>query len=138
MAKKEEVAESNALATIEGEKGEQINVADLLKQLGEAEIGAELTSEYFTLEPGESERVIFLEMSEMNKMGAENGEMTDAVRLLGSDGNLKICADKVIVSTCRSLANKGKKNVPIEISCTGKEKGAKGTYKTFSIKSLLM
>ena len=140
MAKKDETAgeTTGAVATIQGENGKEVNVQDLLSQMAQAEVGAELTSDYFTLEPGETERVVFLEMATMNKMGAENGETVDAVRLLGSDGKFKICADKVIVSTCRAIATKGGKNVPIQITCIGKVKAQKGSYKQFEIKSLLM
>lgn len=134
----EQNTQSGVVATITDEKGKEVNVAQLLEQINNAEVGQELTSEYFTLEPGENSRVVLLEMTEMNKMGGEAGETTDAVRLLGSDGKFKICADKVIVSTARSILKDGKKNIPVLITCTGKSKSAKGTYKEFTINSLLM
>ncbi len=141
MAKKQDdatVENQQALATIAGENGQEVNVADLLAQMKDAQVGHELTSEYWTLEVAEEERVVLIEMTEMNKMGGTNGEMTDAVRLLTSDGVLAICADKVIVSTARTLFNKGKKNIPVNIVCKNKKKGANGTYKEFEIKALLM
>ena len=140
MAKKEEGAVANnelAVQEIQTENGKIVNTADLLKQMAEAEVGQELGSDYWTLEPGESERVIFTEMTQMNKMGTDN-EMIDAVRLLGSDGKFKICADKVLVSTCRQLASKNRKNVPLQVICTGKIKTARGSYKELQINELLM
>jgi len=126
------------VATIRGNDGKTTDVAELLKQMNEAEVGQELGSDYFTLEPGETARVIALEMTQMNKMGATAGEMVDAVSLIGPDGRQKICADKVIVSAVRGLANKGKLPTPIQIQCTGKTKGQNGTYKEFTINALLL
>ena len=140
MAKKEEGTVANnelAVQEIQGENGKRISASELLKQMSEAEVGQELGSDYFTLEPGESERVVFMEMTQMNKMGTDN-EMIDAVRLLGSDGKFKICADKVLVSTCRQLSSKGRKNVALQIICKGKIKTPRGSYKDLQINELLM
>ncbi len=141
MAKetKETVAENaaNLPSVIEGENGEKVNVADLLAQMEAADVGMELGADYFKLEPGESERVIFMEMTEISALGAQGG-MTDAVKLLGKDGRFKINADKVIVSTCKALALKERKNVALQITCTGTVKGKKGSYKEFVINELLM
>lgn len=137
MAKEETKTETLPVQAIEGENGKMVSAAELLKQMNEAEVGQELGSDYWTIEPGESERVIFMEMTQMNKMG-ESSEMIDAVRLLGADGKFKICADKVLVSTCRNLANKGRRNVAIQVTCKGKIKTPKGTYKDLQINELLM
>ncbi len=138
MAKeKEAVVETNAVLVIEGENGKDVNVAELLALVADAEVGQELGSDYFTVEPGESERVVFLEMTKMNKMGSDS-EMIDAVRLLGADGKYKICADKVLVSTCRNIASSGRKNVALQILCKGKIKTAKGSYKDLQINELIM
>jgi hypothetical protein len=140
MAKKEDAGQANeqtGLVSIPGENNEQINVADLLASVADAEVGQELGSDYFTVEPGETERVVFIEMTKMNKMGSDS-EMIDAVRLLGADGKLKICADKVLVSTCRNIASNGRRNVPLQIICKGKIKSVKGSYKDLQINELLM
>jgi len=141
MAKKENDAVAtaeNGVLVITGENGKEVNAEQLLAQMKEAQVGNELTSEYFTLEPGENARVVLLEMTEMSKMGGQAGETTDAVKLLTSDGVIAICADKVVVSTARSLFAKGKINIPVEVTCTGKKQGQNGKYKEWSIKSLLM
>lgn len=132
-----EVATNEVVPTIVNENGKEVSVTDLLAQINEAEVGIELGSDYWTIEPGETERVVFMEMTQMNKMGSDN-EMIDAVRLLGQDGRFKICADKVIVSTCRNLSNKGRKNVALSVTCKGKIKTAKGSYKDFQINELIM
>jgi hypothetical protein len=134
MAKEET---SIAVAEIPGENGTMVSAAELLKQMSEAEVGQELGSDYWTIEPGETERVVFMEMTQMNKMGSSS-EMIDAVRLLGADGKFKICADKVLVSTCRNLSNKGRINVAIQVTCKGKIKTPKGSYKDLQINELLM
>lgn len=146
MAKKTETAEtqekietvSNAPAVIE-HKGKMVPIEEVLNQVKNAEIGEEVGSDYFTLEPGEESRVIFLQMTEMNSMSGRPGEMTPAVHLLSAeDGRKKICADKVIVSVCRQFALKEEFNVPIIIKCTGKKKSAKGSYKEFEINKLIL
>lgn len=132
-----EVATQEVVPTIVNENGKEVSVTDLLAQINQAEVGVELGSDYWTLEPGETERVVFMEMTQMNKMGSDN-EMIDAVKLLGPDGKFKICADKVLVSTCRNLAAKGRKNVALSITCKGKIKTAKGSYKDLQINELIM
>jgi len=141
MAKEkvEEVANvAGTVATIESNDGKVVDVADLLKQMESADIGQELGSDYFTLEPGEEQRVIITKMTEMNKMGGASGEMIDAVNLIGSDGRQKICADRVLVSVSKGLAKDGKLPCPVQITCTGTKKTAKGTYKEFTVNQLLL
>ena len=114
---------SNAPATIEIETGKEMGVAELFAQI----------------EGGESERVIFVEMTEINKINSTDGEMVEAVKLLTKNGRYAINADKVIVSTCRALAAKGRSNVPLQITCKGEVKGKSGfKYKEFAINELLM
>jgi hypothetical protein len=140
MAKQNESTETtNSLSVqaIPDGKGNMISAAELLEQMSKADVGQELGSDYWTIEPGESERVIFTEMTQMNKMGSDN-EMIDAVRLLGADGKFKICADKVLVSTCRQLSNKGRINVALQVTCKGKIKTPKGSYKDLQINELLL
>lgn len=141
MAKKEEVAnateQSTGLVSIAGENGQSVNVSDLLAQIVEAEVGQELGSDYMTFEVGEETRVVFIEMTKMNKMGSDS-EMIDAVRLLGLDGKLKINADKVLVSIGKSLTQNNRKNVALQISCVGMIKSNKGSYRDLKINELLM
>ncbi|HMT03425.1 MAG TPA: hypothetical protein PKD00_08995 [Burkholderiales bacterium] len=140
MSKKENnVVAKNELAVqeVQNENGIMVSTEELLRQMSEAEVGQELGSDYFTLEPGETERVIFMEMTKMNKMGTDN-ETIDAVRLLGSDGKFKICADKVLVSTCRQLQLNDRKNVALQIICKGKIKTPRGSYKDLQINELLV
>lgn len=140
--KKDEAAEvvgGNAPAVIEVETGKEMSVADVFAQMEAAEIGLELGSDYFKLEGGESERVIFVEMTEINKINSTDGEMVEAVKLLTKNGRYAINADKVIVSTCRALAAKGRNNVPLQITCKGEVKGKSGfKYKEFAINELIM
>lgn len=135
--KNEEVATQEVVPTILNEQGREVSVSDLMAQISQAEVGIELGSDYWTIEPGETERVVFMEMTQMNKMGSDS-EMIDAVKLLGPDGKFKICADKVLVSTCRNLASKGRQNVALQIVCKGKIKTAKGSYKDLQINELIM
>lgn len=143
MAKKEETAKpaeettSNVPATLK-QNGKEVAIADILKQVEEAEVGQELGSDYFTLEVGEEARVVFIEMATINKLNGNAGEKTDAVRLLGVDGRMKICADKVIVSICGNLAQKEEFNTPLQITCTGKKKSSNGfSYKEFTVNKLI-
>lgn len=143
MAKKanetEEVGTtSGALTVIENEQGKEMSVEAIFQQIENAEVGMELGADYWKIEAGESERVIFVEMTEMQAMGPQGG-MTDAVKLVTKDRKFKINADKVIVSTCKALAAKGRKNVALQITCTGMTKGKGGfSYKEFKINELLM
>ena len=141
MAKKEEVAEATGqntgLVTIAGENGQSVNVSDLLAQISEAEVGQELGSDYLTFEVGEETRVVFIEMTKMNKMGSDS-EMIDAVRLLGLDGKLKINADKVLVSIGKTLAQNNRRNVALQVTCVGMIKSPKGSYRDLKINELLM
>lgn len=143
MAKKEEVAEeviqSNAPAVIENENGVQVSTLELLKQVEEASVGLELGTDYLKLEAGETVRVIFVEMTEMNGIGSQDGQMVEAVKLLGSDGRFKLNGDKVIVSTCRTLSQKGRKNVPLQIIHKGVAISKKGfKYADMQINELLI
>lgn len=129
----------NAPAVIEFETGKEMSVAEVFAQMDKADVGLELGSDYFKLEGGESERVIFVEMTEINKINSTDGEMVEAVKLLTKNGRYAINADKVIVSTCRALAAKGRSNVPLQITCKGEVKGKSGfKYKEFAINELLM
>lgn len=91
----------------------------------------EITADYLKIEPGESVRVFFVEMTEIKSIreGASDGEMSPAVRLVNEDGSFAINADTVIVSTCSRL----KKPTPLEIVCTGKGGSKQREYKTFKI-----
>lgn len=135
--KNEEVVTQEVVPTILNEQGREVSVSDLMAQISQADVGVELGSDYWTIEPGETERIVFMEMTQMNKMGSDS-EMIDAVKLLGPDGKFKICADKVLVSTCRNLASKGRQNVALQIVCKGKIKTAKGSYKDLQINELIM
>lgn len=132
---------NNEVATVTSQVSEKIlNSTDLIELLGKAKLGNEISSDYLTIEVGEVKRVLFVEMTEISGMGAQEGEMVEAVSLLsGEDGKYKINADKVIVSTCKKLASKGLKNVGLEITCTGSVKSKTGgKYKEFIIKELIV
>ena len=128
---------SNELVTV---NNQTMTVEALQAQLNAAEVGQELSSDYFTLEPGEAERVIFMQMTEMQGMGEKKDEMVEAIKFLSAkDGKLKINADKALVGVCKGLASSGKKNVPLEITCTGFAKSKSGfKYKEFSIRELIL
>lgn len=139
MAETKEVA-TTGIVEVANENGKIVSTADLLKQLESAELGNEIGSDYFTLEPGEEARLLFVEMTEMNGMGDQEGAMIPAVKLFNpKDGKYKINADKVVVSACRALAAKKRSNVAISIVCVGTTKSAKGfKYKDFQINELLL
>lgn len=139
MAKeKNEVEESgNELITV---NNQTMTVEALQAQLNSAEVGQELSADYFTIEPGESERVVFIGMTEMQGIGEKKDEMVEAIKFLSAkDGKLKINADKALVGVCKGLYSAGRKNVPLEIVCTGTTKSKSGfKYKEFSIKELIL
>lgn len=125
-----------ALVSIPDANGDAVNVADLLAQIEDAEVGLELGADYFKIEAGEVARVVFIEMTEMNGMGDKSNEMIDAVRLLGPDGRYKVNADKVLVSACRILSSKGRTLVPLQITCKGMVKTKNGKYRDLLINEL--
>lgn len=130
---------SNVPATIENEQGKVLSIDEMFSQIESAELGQELASDYFKLEVGESERVIFVKMTEINAMNGKNGEMAEAVKLIASDRRYKVNADRMIVSTCKALSIEGRENVPLEISCIGEKKSKAGfKYKEFKINELNM
>ena len=134
----EETPKAGSIATIEA-NGKVLNVQDLLAQMEKAEVGQELGSDYFTMEPGESKRVILTGITQMKGMGAKSAEMVDAAELVGTDGRRKICGDTVIVSLVQNLLQKEQLPKPVQITCTGTTKGKNGfSYKEFEINALLM
>lgn len=136
MAKKDELQKTNKNAELVGNH-------EALSKLAPAELGAmlssltadeadALTSEYLNIEVGESIRVVYVEMSEMNgqeKFNQKAGEKVKCAKVILENGNYAINADKVLVSTCENL----KPYTPIEIQCTGMDKSSKGEYKKFTI-----
>lgn len=137
MAKKEE---STAPAVVEKEVteinvgGKVLNLEETLEAMEQMELGEIVSSDYWTIEPGESVRAVFVGMGKMNKMNTDD-EMIDAVKLVIKDENgkyNKINADKVLVSACRNLP------VPtmLSITCVGKLKSGKGSYKDFEVRKL--
>jgi hypothetical protein len=123
--------ESKALETINaGGAVSKMEMASLLDTFVSDEEN-EITAEYMTLEVGESKRVWFLEMIEINSI--EGAGKTPAARFLLPDGLYAINANAVVVSTCEKLG----KATPLELICTGK-KGPKGKeYFTFKIIQLM-
>lgn len=123
-------AKKNEVATLD-EKMSPKQLGDMLKSM-EPNKDRNLVADYFTMEPGEEKKVIFIEKTEMQKYNGESGEMTPAVRLLTEDGSEAINADKVLV-TCLSRLPK---LTPVQIVCTGETKSANGKYKTFDVHPL--
>lgn len=111
--------------------GKIMSVAQMAENLKKMEVGEELTSEYFSLEPGEIERVFFVGNTTMTSKNPDGGE-TSAVKLLTSDGKMGVNGDRVIVGALKDLP------IPtaVEIECTGYTKSAKGKYRTFNIRKL--
>ena len=143
MAKKEnEVApateETNLPATIENEEGKTVSLDEMFASMENAEKGMEIGADYLKIEEGEEINAIFVEMITMNGMGANSAQQIDAVRLITKDKRFKINADKVLVSACRTLAAKGRVNVPISITCKGSVKGPKGSYKDIEVCELIL
>ncbi len=91
----------------------------------------EITAEYMKIEPGESVRAWFMEMTSIKSIadGAQEGDMSPAARFAMEDGSFTINADAVIVSTVSKL----KKPTPLEILCTGTAGTPTRKYKTFKI-----
>lgn len=130
------MAKENKSATAELEKlnaGENISAKAMGAMLANLQSNEEneITADYLKIEPGESVRVFFLEMTEIKSISdnAQEGDMSPAVRLVNEDGSFAINADTVIVSTCSRL----KKPTPLEIICTGKGGSKTREYKTFKI-----
>lgn len=126
--------------SIETFKNKNVSPEELEKQLQAADVGQKIGSGYFTLEPGEQARVIFVEMSKMNGIGDKKDEMIDCVSLyIPKEATFKKCADKVVISALRDLHEKGKTNIPIQILCTGTVKSSNGyKYKEFEINELII
>lgn len=131
---------SNVPTVIETETGVHVDTATLLNQIQDAEVGLELGSDYLTFAEGQVERVVFIEITEMPGMGAQKGTMVEAVKLLSaSDGRFKINGDRVLVSTCKTLSLKGRKNVPLQVVHKGIAISKSGfKYKDLQINELLL
>lgn len=117
-------------AAVKTADGEVVQTADLVKMLDNAKVDTtkDLVNEYFTMEPGEEERVVFLGLTEMKN---QQGEMGEAVRLFTKKGEV-INADKVLVSALR----REKAPFPVLITCTGWGKSTKGKYREFTVNPL--
>lgn len=125
------VADNNLPATIEVE-GRVLSIDEIASKLKSMEkSGEELTSSYFTLEPGEVERVMFLGNTTMKSKNPEEGETT-AVKLLTAEGKICVNGDRIIVGAFKDL----QPMTAAEIECTGWQKSPKGKYRLFNIRKL--
>ncbi len=147
------VAESTVPATQEQNRGvlniggnKHIAIDEIVKQLKDASVGMELTTEYLTLEEGEQIRaaVIGKKMIKAINDNAKPGDeqkMVPAIKLITEEGKIVIIADAVVVSSLLEEANnyeaaEEKTPFPVQIACTGWE-GQKGReYRTFKIHAL--
>ena len=106
------------------------------KALETMEEGESIMNDYWTLEPGETVKVVFTGMTSMKGMGASAGQDVDAINLVVKDEEgkfKKICADKVLVSACRNLTAP----TALSITCTGMVKSKGGfSYKDFEVRKL--
>lgn len=109
---------------------QQKQMSDLFVMAKEAE-GESLALDYKKFESGETEMLLFLGLTEMeDTLNPKNeGEMKTVVMFQDENFQKSINADSVIISTLR----KEKKQCIVEITCTGEQKGKKGTYQTFNI-----
>jgi len=138
MAKEKET--TNAPAVVEKENtqlnvnGKVMNIEETLTALDGMEEGELVSNDYWTPTEGEVVKAIFVGMTKMNKMNSDS-EMIDAIKLVmqDEDGKFnKINADKVLVSACRNL----EAPTALSITCVGKIKSAKGSYRDFEIRKL--
>lgn len=136
MAKKEETTNAPAVVNNEIEvNGKVLNVEETLAALEGMEDGGLISNDYWTPEEGVVYKAVFVGMTKMNKMNTDS-EMIDAVKLVMKDDEgktNKINADKVLVSACRNLTAP----TALSITCVGKIKSAKGSYRDFEIRKLV-
>lgn len=136
--KTEEVVEITAKvpALIENAEGKTVSLDDLLEQMNNAEVGMELTADYLKLEDGEAVKLLFIEMTEMQGQGEKKGQLVPAAKFIGMDKRFKICADKVLVSTCTGIFSSGKTPMMLEVTSVGWKKGPNGEYRDLLITEL--
>lgn len=128
-----EVSNENLPSVVVTDSGENLTVSKLLEQVQKAEVGAEISGkEYWTPEPGESERAVFLGMASINEYKNADKRKPAIRLLLASSGLEVINADKVLVSAFTDL----KSPAPVLIECTGWVDGKSGKYREFKINHL--
>lgn len=130
-----ETKEVNLPTLTVGEK--EMSVEEILAKLKTAEAGESLKSDYFTIEEGVENNIVFLGMTEIRGKGEKSNQMVPAVKLLdGADGKVKINADVVLVSTCQNLELQGKVSIALRVTAKGMVKGNSGEYKNLEIVNL--
>lgn len=117
-------------AAVKTADGEVVQTKELVAMLDKATVDTskDLVNEYFTMEAGEEERVVYLGLTEMKN---QQGEMGEAIRLFTKKGEV-INADKVLVSAFR----REKAPFAALITCTGWGKSTKGKYREFTVNPL--
>lgn len=131
------VAKANETVTKVEVNGKVLNVEETLAAIEGMQEGDNIVNNYFTLEPGETARVVFTGMAKMKGMGANSGQDIDAVKFIAKDDDgkfNKICADKVLVSACKDLPAP----TALSITCVGvlKPKSGLGSYKDYEVRKL--
>lgn len=111
----------------------QLNYEQLAKKVEsmKPDTSVDLVSSYWTIEPGEEAKVVFVENTTMAGFSGDGD--VPAVKLLVKDGSIVTNADKVLVSTFKDK----KAPFPALVICTGTEKGKNGSYKKFSVHPLV-
>lgn len=98
----------------------------------------EMVANYFDFEISECYRLIPIGVSRIQKAGTD--EETDAIKFIyAADGEVYISAAKVLVTALKESAELARDNgelKPVEVTCIGEKKSAKGAYQKFSIKRL--
>lgn len=95
----------------------------------------DMVGEYYDFSIGEVLRIIPVGITRLRKKGSDD-EWVNAIRFLNAeDGLYYISGAAVLTSALNELATSGEV-CPVEVSCTGEKKSAKGTYQSFSIKRL--
>lgn len=105
-------------------------VQELANTLEDMDELMEITSDYLKFEKDDKLRFVYAGMTEISSVDGKS--MSEAVKLMDSDGKFKISAAMVLVGTCKTL------NAPcaIQVECLGKVKGKKGEYDDLKITAL--
>lgn len=122
-------------ATVKADNGEILSVADVAEQLKSMSMGSKIESQYYSFDEqeGVENKFVITNMTKIKKKNGVDGEMTDAVNLLNTEGKVYINADTQIVSWSKQR----KLPLMVGIIFTGWDKSAKGKYRKFEFFELV-
>ena len=134
MADEKNPDSTEAVALVNHETGEVLDINKMTESLDSMKPGMEITGEYMEFVEGEEEKLFVIGSQKMKAIDSD--DYIDAIRFLTRDGRFVINADAVVRSTLLEHAQSKKGPYPVSVLCTGKA-GPKGReYKTFKIHPL--